>query len=420
MQNNCSINIDCVTEIEIQNEITKLKNKMTSSLDLIPSFLIKDCSNVLIKPLLIIFNLALKTSTFPDTWKRAKICPVFKAGVSSIISNYRAIAILSNFAKVFEIVLYNRIYLPVSKRISLCQHGFMSHRSTVTNLAIFTQFASHAIDESGQVDVIYTDFSKAFDRIDHTILFSKLGSWGLSSSLLSFMQSYFTNREQFVSYNGFNSEPFITTSGVPQGPNLGPLLFLLFIDDITLTIDNSDKLLFADDLKIYKKITCSEDCLLLQNYINQIQRWCLNNRLHLNPSKCKVVTFTKKHSSIENLYFIDGMLLSRFNSTKDLGVVFDSKLSFIDHIHLKVTEATKMIGFIIRNCKMFTNIKPLKILYFSYVRSKLEYGSLIWYPYYINHKLALENVQRKFLKFLSFKIDSFYPERGIAQIHTFI
>lgn len=300
--------------------------------------------------------------------------------------------------------------------MSLYQHGFVSHRSTVTNLAIFTQFVSHAIDESGQVDVIYTDFSKAFDRIDHTILFSKLSSWGLSSSLLSFMQSYFANREQFVSYNGFNSEPFIATSGVPQGSNLGPLLFLLFIDDITSIIDNSDKLLFADDLKIYKKITCSEDCLLLQNDINQVQRWCLSNRLHLNASKCKVVTFTKKHSSIENLYFIDGMPLSRLNSTKDLGVVFDSKLSFTDHIHLKVTEATKMIGFIIRNCKMFTNIKSLKILYFSYVRSKLEYGSLIWYPYYINHKLALENVQRKFLKFLSFKTDAIYPERGIAQI----
>lgn len=415
VQNSCSINIDSVTDIEIQKATTKLKNKMTSGLDLIPSFLVKDCSNVLSVPLLIIFNLALKTQTFPDIWKRAKICPVFKAGDSSIVSNYRAIAILSNFAKVFEIIIYERIYLSVNNRLSLYQHGFISHRSTITNLTIFTQFISHVIDESGQVDVIYTDFSKAFDRIDHAILFSKLRTWGLCDSLLSFIQSYLSNREQFVSYNGYNSTSFIATSGVPQGSNLGPLLFLLFIDDITSVISNSSKLLFADDLKLYKKITCSDDCALLQNDIDKVHIWCVSNRLHLNASKCKVVTFTRKHSTIDNVYSIDGMLLSRSNSTKDLGVIFDSQLTFIDHINLKVKEATKMLGFIIRNCKSFTNIRALKILYFSYVRSKLEYASLIWYPYYMNQKLALENVQRKFLKFLAFKVDAIYPERGIEQ-----
>lgn len=305
----------------------------------------------------------------------------------------------------------NHIHLSVDALISPSQHGFVNNRSTITNLATFTQFVSNIIDKLGQVDVIYTDFSKAFDRIDHNILSNKLDNFGFSTSLIAFFKSYLSNRKQFVSYNGYDSTIINATSGVPQGSNLGPLLFILFINDLAGII-KSENLLFADDLKIYLNISSLQDCVKLQNDVNTIQNWCTSNKLNLNISKCKVVTFTKKHSGIQFLYDIDGNILERTNSIKDLGIKFNSKLNFSEHMNDISVKAMRMLGFIVRNCRTFTNIQAFKILYFSYIRSKLEYGSLIWYPFYLYQKSALENIQRKFLKLLVFIEDGFYPERG--------
>lgn len=405
------IGIGTITISEVQDAIKRLKNKLTSGPDLIPSFIVRDCGNVFSLPLCILFNISIKTATFPNIWKLAKICPVFKNGDLALICNYRAISLLCNFAKVFEIVLYNRIYLSTKLLISPFQHGFMENRSTVTNLVIFTQFVSDILDEKGQVDVIYTDFSKAFDRIDHCILLNKLENFGFSADLLLFFKSYLSDRKQFVIYNGFKSSIFTASSGVPQGSNLGPLLFLLFVNDLCSEID-CQKLLFADDLKIFQSISSVDDCIVLQSELDKVQNWCNFNNLNLNAAKCKIVTYTKKQSRYEHNYNIDGTVLDRQNSIKDLGIIFDSQLSFTQHINNKSSEATKMLGFIIRNCKTFTNILALKVLYFSYVRSKLEYGSIVWNPYYSVHKLTIEKVQRKFLKFLSYKTDGIYPERG--------
>ena len=375
--------------------------------------MVKDCAGVLAVPLCILFNLALKTKTFPSHWKEAKVCPVFKNGERAAVDNYRAISILSNFSKVFEIVLYDRIYLSVRNQISTYQHGFMSNRSTVTNLAVFNQYISNILDNKGQVDVVYTDFSKAFDKIDHRLLLNKLTKFGFHPHAINFLKSYLCNRQQYVAYNGFESAHYIVTSGVPQGSNLGPLLFLLFINDLDDIIDCS-KLFYADDLKIFSAITCIDDCRKLQSELDHIQSWCIDNKLYLNTSKCKILSFTRRQIAYEYAYNIDNKSLSRCNTYKDLGVMFDLKLSFNDHITLKVSEAMKSYGFIIRNCKKFTDIEVLKILYFTYVRSRLEYAALIWYPYYNCQKLVIERVQRKFLKYLAFKTDGIYPERGIS------
>lgn len=407
-----NITFQNISENDILNATKKLKNKMTSGPDNIPSFIIKDCIGVLAVPLRILFNLALKTKTFPSRWKVAKVCPVFKSGDRALVDNYRAISILSNFSKVFEIILYDRIYLSVRNQISPDQHGFMSNRSTVTNLAVFSQYVSNILDRQGQVDVVYTDFSKAFDRIDHAVLLRKLTQFGFHPSAIEFLRSYLWKRQQYVAYNGFSSSCYIVTSGVPQGSNLGPLLFLLFINDLNDVIDCC-KLFYADDLKIYSVITSIDDCRKLQSDLNHVQSWCLDNKLGLNVSKCKINSFSRKETICEFAYHIGNDTLSRCTSSKDLGVLFDCKFTFNEHITLKVSEAMKFYGFIVRNCKNFTDINALKLLYFSYVRSRLEYAALIWYPYYNRHKTMVERVQRKFLKYLTFKADGVYPERGI-------
>ena len=207
------------------------------------------------------------------------------------------------------------------------------------------------------------------------------------------------------------SKEYTATSGVPQGSNLGPLLFLLFINDLSLVI-NSEKLFFADDLKIFLPINCYDDCILLQDQLDVVQGWCDSNRLNLNATKCKIMTYTRKQQPLQYPYSILGNILERVIVLKDLGVTFDSKLTFSHHVNTKILEAGRMFGFIVRNCRGFNDLSVLKTLFFSYVRSKLEYGSLIWNPYYITYTENIEKVQKRFLKYLNFKAEGYYPERG--------
>lgn len=406
-----NVNIPSVSENDIRLAIHKLKNKPTSGFDQVPSYLIKDCVNIFIPPLLHIFNLCLKTAIFPAKWKLAKVCPIFKNNDPADICNYRPIAILSNFSKVFEMVIYSHIYQHIKNNISPYQHGFVEKRSTCTNLCYFVQFTAEILDKQGQVDVIYTDISKAFDRIDHGLLLAKLKMYGFSDSLIILLTSYLQNRTQSVVYNGYTSESFIPKSGVPQGSNLGPLLFLLFINDLSLTLQ-CETLMFADDVKIFTAVTNLTDCIELQNNLSIVCEWCRKNKLNLNVGKCKVVSFSRKEKPIHFDYTVGSSILDRCNEIKDLGVYFDYQLTFSKHVTQIVSSANKMLGFIMRNSKQFSNIHTLKTLFFTLVRSRLEYCALIWMPYYNCYKYLIENVQRKFMKYLWFKTYNTYPPRG--------
>nr|CAI5870437.1 unnamed protein product [Callosobruchus analis] len=409
-----NIYFDNITEKEIISASKKLKNKLTSGPDNIPSLLVKDCIYVFAKPLLSIFNLSVTTNTFPDTWKLSRVCPVFKSGNRSIIENYRPISILCNFAKVFEVILYNRIYSVIHRSLSPFQHGFLAGRSTVTNLTVFTQAAVACVDKKGQLDAVFTDFTKAFDKLDHNILLGKLSQFGLHSSALLLVKSYLHQRQQYVMYNGHKSIKYIAKSGVPQGSNLGPLLFVLFIDDISESLTCS-KLLFADDLKIFCSITDVGDCEMLQRDIHEIDRWCRINKIHLNPTKCKVCSFTRKKSVIGYDYATAGTTISRCETVKDLGVIFDTKLTYSQHIHEITCKASRAYGFVVRNCRNFKSPEALIALYSTYIRSHLEYASVIWNPFYNHDKSTLEGLQRKFLKFLAYRIDGIYPAQGFPQ-----
>lgn len=406
-----SIVIKELTEKDLLPVLKHFKNKMTSGHDFLPSFLIKDCAYVLVIPLLKIFNTILKTSVFPNRWKLARVCPVLKTGSSGVAENYRPISILCNFAKAFEKVVYNLLLPQVKPFISTSQHGFLSKRSTVTNLSILNQTLCTSLDQRHQVDVIYTDFSKAFDKLDHGILLEKLNTLGFSDSLLLLFSSYLSNREQFVAYNGYKSFKYLATSGVPQGSNLGPLLFLLFINDLcsSLTCGN---LLFADDLKIYTIIYSTEDCMRFQEQLSEVVHWCEENKLLLNPSKCKVCSFTRNKNVVFFQYKINDIIVTNTDTVLDLGVLYDSKLSFKQHVDNITKSALKSLGFMMRNCNSFNNQIALKQLYFTLVRSHLEYCSLIWFPIYGEYKIKIENVQRRFLKFLNLKVLGFYPQRG--------
>ena len=411
---NIPVFVSAIDESDVLEALKNIKSNSTCGHDDIPGFLLSDCATAFSRPLTILFNLILKSSSFPNFWKLSLITPIFKKGNTQLIINYRPISLLCNFSKVFESILHKFIQFQVRNRLSHTQHGFINGRSTVTNLCCFTQFVSDSFDAKRQVDVVYTDFSKAFDQLNHNILLSKLSSIGFSANLIKLFRSYLSGRSQRVTFHGFESDRIIVTSGVPQGSILGPLLFAIFINDITKNL-SSNVLMYADDLKIFRRINNFEDCLELQDDIDKFQNWSIYNLLPVNARKCYVMSLTNKTSKVLYLYSMFSSTLSRVDSFKDLGVTFDSSLSFAPHVSFIVSEAVKCLGFIIRSSGCFSNGTTLKRLYVAFVRSKLEYASVVWAPATQIHIQALEKIQRRFLKFVSFKLDGVYPPRGIPQ-----
>lgn len=406
--------ISCLQSEEVLKALKTLKPKHSKGPDGIPAYIVRDCAYAFVKPLTTIFNLSLHTGTFPNDWKKSRVCPVFKKGSKNCVENFRPITIICNFGKVFEIAIHNFLFLHVQKHITIHQHGFMKQRSTVTNLFCITQYIANNLDKNIQVDAIYTDLSKAFDRLDHDILLHKLNNFGISDLLLSFFKSYLTQRSQFVECRGFESKAFEVSSGVPQGSILGPLLFVIFINDIIEDLDVS-YLLYADDVKIYYAIHSEEDCAKLQQNLNRLNNWCILNRLPLNINKCNVMTYSRKESPIHYKYKLNNHTLERPKYFKDLGVIFDPALTFNVHINNTINASYKMLGFIIRNSYGFQDTNVLMLLFNTFVKSKLEYCAFIWQSGYNKYIDSIERIQRKFLKFLVYKADGLYPPVGVNQ-----
>ena len=198
---------------------------------------------------------------------------------------------------------------------------------------------------------------------------------------------------------------------MPQGSNLGPLLFLLFINGLCNSL-SCNRLLFADACKLYCAITDLRDCLFLQGELDKLFEWCAVNRLALNMDKCRVMSYSRKRDKIMFQYALGKVSLTRCETIVDLGVTFDDGLAFDAHIHKLAAMANRSLGFVVRNTRGFSSEHALKSLYFSFVRSKLEYASLIWRPYYQCYITEVDRVQRKFLKYLNFKSCGFYPPRN--------
>lgn len=275
----------------------------------------------------------------------------------------------------------------------------MPNRSSATNLMLVTRDIVTAMEHRSQCDVIYTDFAKAFDTVSHDLLLGKLCAFGLSNNLLKFFESFLTDRKLKVNIGNTSSSVLIDAySGIPQGTHIGPLLFIIFINDLPLTFKFSKCLLFADDLKLYSSICDINDCENLQADLNNLSDWCFENGIHINVSKCCIVSYYYIMNPIIYDYSIGDLPIKREVRVKDLGVIFDMKLTFLDHVDYIVSKAYCMLGFIRRNSKDFRDVYTLKSLYVSLVRSLLEYCSIIWNPYHLGQTNRIERIQKIFTK----------------------
>lgn len=386
-----------ISEQEVASAITKLKLSYTPGPDGIPPALLKRCSALLI-PLVKLFNRSLGCRVFPRSWKMSFLFPIHKKGDKRSVSNYRGITSLCVCSKVFEIIINDSLFNSCKQYISSDQHGFFPKRSVTTNLVEFSTQCIRAIDAGKQVDAVYLDLKAAFDRVDHGILLQKLRKCGVSDSFIDWFESYLTNRSLCVKIGSNESSSFTNLSGVPQGSNLGPLLFSLFINDASLVLPPGTRLFYADDTKVYMIVDSLDDCHHLQRLLNDFEAWCSRNCMTLSIEKCQVISFNRKRNPIHFQYTLSGTAIERVQRVRDLGVWLDEEFTFNYHFNDIVSRANKQLGFVLKVTEGFSDPLCLRSLYCALVRSILEFAAIVWCPFHASWITRIESVQRKFLR----------------------
>ena len=399
-----SINEVVTTTKEVFEVLSTLKISKSPGPDGMHPRVLKELAHELSEPLAIIFNTSMRQSKIPDDWKLADVTAIHKKGDKRLPENYRPISLTSIVCKVMEKLVRNKleVYLKCNKMITDKQFGFVKGRSTVLQLLKVLDDWTEAIENGLQTDIIYTDFQKAFDSVAHGRLINKLASYGIKGNLLLWIKSFLTGRRQRVKVNGIPSAWARVLSGVPQGSVLGPLLFVLFINDIVENLE-CQCYLYADDMKLYRIINDAENAVSLQKNLERVVDWTEKWLLKLNIAKCKVLRVNDKNISSDKMYTISekgtDTSLEKVGSERDLGVIIDNQLSFGTHIEDIINKSNKIVGVIKRNFRDLDK-KTFVTLYKAMVRSRLEYAQAVWSPHKLKYVDALEAVQRRATKIL--------------------
>ena len=383
----------------VRNAIMKCKNDYSCGPDGIPSAVLKHCTEELVLPLSFLFNKSLSTAIFPAIWKKSFVVPIYKKGGRSDIKNYRPIAKLSSIPKIFESLITDTLTFNIKSILCPQQHGFVKGRSTTTNLLEFVTYCFDNFNNRSQVDCIFTDFSKAFDKLSHDLLLTKLSKLGFNRNFVSWISSYLSPRSCRVVFSDALSYDFEITSGVPQGSHMGPIFFILYINDLPSVIVNSECKIYADDVKIFKSVSSISDAEQLQGDLSAFHKWCVDNHMFLNIDKCRVINLTRKNLTLLYLYHINDAVLINVDKMLDLGIYIDKRLSFKCHVDYMINKANMVMGFIIREGREFSDPYCLKAMFLALVRSILEYSCQVWSPYYTVDILRIESIQRRFLRF---------------------
>ena len=287
--------------------------------------------------------------------------------------------------------------LSVTNPLSNGQWGFQTGRSTITALLSVTHEWFKVLESGQELFSVFFDIKKAFDTVPHQSLMDKLHRYGLDPRIQSWLNSYLSDRMQHVVVGGALSPDTPVVSGVPQGSVLGPLLFLIYIDDVsTIGLSEGSVLnLFADDMLLYRPIGSSEDLQQLQSDVDRVNEWVISNHLSLNPVKCKTMLITKKINPIQPPQLqLNGIPLEQVEHFKYLGVLFSSDLSWSTHIDSICSKARKLVGLLYRRFSANVDSQPLLEMYKLLVRPHLEYAAQIWNPHLVKNITKLEDIQK--------------------------
>jgi Skp family chaperone for outer membrane proteins len=394
------------SEEEILQIISNLKNS-SSGYDDIKVKLIKSVKHDILTPLAHICNLSFKEGKIPDSMKIAKILPIHKRGDKKLFANYRPVSILPAFSKIIEKLAYKRIMAFLDKHDVLYKYQFGFRKKRSTDMALYTLVDKfyEAIENDEFMVGIFLDLSKAFDTISHEILLRKLMFYGIRGTTNNWVKDYLTNRKQFVNYNNCKSRMGNIDIGIPQGSILGPLLFLLYINDIHKISDKLSFILFADDTNIFatgKSLPHISN--ILNTELSMITKWLQANKLSLNVAKTNFMIMSssgkKRFNPSDCQIFIGGKSIELVNETKFLGVIIDDKLSWKSHINHICNKVSKGIGIIIRARQLLYG-ESLQTLYNALIKPYFTYCITIWGNTYQKFLHKLHLMQKKIIRILS-------------------
>ena len=395
---------------EIKRLLSNMNSNKACGPDGIHGKILKHCAVSLANPLSMLFRLSYNSGSLPKDWRVANVVPVHKKGSKDNIENYRPISLTSLVMKTFERMLKQELLVRTAHLLDKRQHGFLSHKSCTTNMVNFLDSVVLSVNDLKTVstDVVYFDFSKAFDSVNHDLILSKLKSmYGIDGRLLKFIQNYLQGREQSVVLENCVSTSKPVLSGVPQGSILGPILFVLFINDLPSGLSQGTELaLYADDTKIWRSITSQLDHQLLQNDINYLNSWATLNKMHFHPLKCKVVSIQSSPSPLAVLpfvsfhYHLGESLLEYAEKERDLGVIINCKLNFNEQQENLLLKANQQFGLVKRTCNFVMDVRRRRVLYLTLIRSQFEHCSQIWRPCFETMILKFERFQKKCIKWI--------------------
>ena len=410
--------VDRLSEItftydNVCDALLKLSNSVALGPDGLPAYFLKNVAYTIAQPLAYIFEVSFSLGCLPNVWSKANVCPILKKGNPTDASNHRPVSLTTVCCKVMESIVRDSMMAFFRSRNLLTQHqhGFLARKSTCTQLIECIDMWTLSLQNSRSLDVVYLDFQKAFDKVPHTKLLLKLQSYGISGKLLGWLSAFLRNRTQRVFLNSCYSSYVPVLSGVPQGSVLGPLLFLVYINDIVDNIVGVHIRIFADDVKLFSEYLIGGDQASLHLCLKLIEQWSIVWQMPISSGKCSVLHIGRQPPI--TTYSIFGEELQFVSTVRDLGVTVSSSLIFQDHCEQIASKAYRRTNLLFR---AFT-IRDYKILvraYVTYIRPLLEFNSPVWSPYHVRDVTKVENVQRYVTRRIFFSCglgDVTYEER---------
>ena len=402
---------------KVMKKIDNLKLYSAPGPDGITPKILKTFSEQISLPLSMIYQKSYDSGEVPTDWKKANVTPIFKKGKKCLAINHRPVSLTPVPCKIMESIIKDDVteYLEENKLINNSQHGFRQKRSCLTNLLEYMEEVTKTVDSGQNIDMIYLDFSKAFDKVPIKRLLIKVRALGIDEKTVKWIEGWLKERMQRVVINGKFSHWILVISGVPQGSVLGPLLFIIFINDIDEMIQLRNAILkkFADDTKYGKIILDSESADELQNDLNKLVDWADTWQMKFNSDKCKVIHFGRGNPMFNytmNGHAPAGSLLESVNEEKDVGVWISSTLKPSFNCQKAANKANSVLGQMARAVSYRDRITWVK-LYKQYVRPHLEYCAQAWSPWLEQDKKLLEKVQERAIRMVSGLNSRVYKDR---------